>query len=205
MAWESPDRGHRVRGAAGTQCLPVAGLPLCTAGGLRPPVPLQRGPLFADPLARQLYAEIASVESQHIVHYGSMLNPNESPLEKLLIGEACEVCNYAACMEQESNSRLKALWERFLEFELGHLQAAMQLFSEVERRAPAELLGDGSLPPFIRFESHRAYLREVVARRRRSCARTARISSTSRTGCAVIGKKSAIVLIADFCQLVPAR
>ena len=28
------------------------------------------GPLFADPLARQLYAEIASVESQHITHYG---------------------------------------------------------------------------------------------------------------------------------------
>src|SRR5690606_13376524 len=41
------------------------------------------GPLFADPLARQLYAEIASIESQHITHYGSMLNPDESPLEKL--------------------------------------------------------------------------------------------------------------------------
>ena len=33
------------------------------------------GPLFSDPLARQLYAEIASVESQHITHYGSMINP----------------------------------------------------------------------------------------------------------------------------------
>src|SRR5690606_30814191 len=41
------------------------------------------GPLFADPLARQLYAEIASVESQHITHYGSMLNPDETALEKL--------------------------------------------------------------------------------------------------------------------------
>jgi hypothetical protein len=36
------------------------------------------GPIFADPLARQLYAEIASVESQHITHYGSMLNPVRS-------------------------------------------------------------------------------------------------------------------------------
>lgn len=122
------------------------------------------GPIFADPLARQLYAEIASVESQHIVHYGSMLNPNETPLEKLLIGEACEVWNYAACAEQEGNSRLKSLWEQFLDYELGHLQAAMLLFKEVERRDPAEILGDGKLPRFIRFESHREFLREVVAK-----------------------------------------
>ncbi len=121
------------------------------------------GPLFADPLARQLYAEIASVESQHITHYGSMLNPYESPLEKLLIGEACEVWNYAACLEQETNPRLKELWERFLDYELGHLQVAITLFKEIERRDPAEILGDGKLPPFIQFESHREFLRETVA------------------------------------------
>ena len=121
------------------------------------------GPLFADPLTRQLYAEIASVESQHIVHYGSMLNPMETPLEKLLLCEACEVWNYAACAEQESNPRLKALWEQFADYELGHLQVALQLFKETERRDPAEVLGDGKLPPFIRFESHRQYLREVIA------------------------------------------
>src|SRR5205085_379090 len=69
------------------------------------------GPLFTDPLARQLYAEIASVESQHIVHYGSMINPDESPLEKLLLHEACEVWNYASCAEQETNPRIKAIWE----------------------------------------------------------------------------------------------
>src|SRR5689334_6775389 len=65
------------------------------------------GPVFADALARQLYAEIASVESQHITHYGSMINPEESPLEKLLICEANEVWNYAACLEQETNPRVK--------------------------------------------------------------------------------------------------
>ena len=121
------------------------------------------GPIFADPLARQLYAEIASVESQHITHYGSMLNPDETPLEKLLLAEACEVWNYAGCVEQETNPRIKALWERFLEYELGHLQVAIRLFKDIERRDPAEILGDGRLPPFIRFESHRDYVRQVVA------------------------------------------
>lgn len=121
------------------------------------------GPLFADPLARQLYAEIASVESQHITHYGSMLNPDESLLEKLLISEACEVWNYAGCLEQESNPRVKALWEQFLDYELGHFQVAAQLFREFERRDPEEVLGGGNLPPFIAFRSHREYLRNVIA------------------------------------------
>lgn len=122
------------------------------------------GPIFADPLARQLYAEIASVESQHITHYGSMLNPDESPLEKLLIGEACEVWNYAGCVAQESNPRVKAIWERFLDYELGHFQEALQLFKDTERRDPAELLADGKLPKFIEFKSHRDFVRETIAR-----------------------------------------
>ena len=120
------------------------------------------GPLFADPLARQLYAEIASVESQHITHYGSMLNPHETVLEKLLLSEACEVWNYAGCAEQETNPRLKALWEQFLDYELGHFQMALQLFKTIEKRDPQEVLGSGQLPPFIQFESQRDFVRGVV-------------------------------------------
>jgi hypothetical protein len=121
------------------------------------------GPTFADPVARLLYAEIASVESQHITHYGSMLNPDESPLEKLMLHEAAEVWNYQACVEQETNPRIKALWERFLDYELGHLQVAMQLFKQAERRDPAEVLGDGKLPASIRFESQREFVRKTLA------------------------------------------
>jgi hypothetical protein len=121
------------------------------------------GPLFADPLARQLYAEIASVESQHITHYGSMLNPGETVLEKLLLSEAAEVWNYAGCLAQESNPRVKALWEQFLDYELGHFQVALQLFKDVERRDPQEVLGNGDLPGFIAFRSHREFVRSVIA------------------------------------------
>jgi hypothetical protein len=122
------------------------------------------GPVFADPLARQLYAEIASVESQHITHYGSMLNPDESILEKLLLSEACEVWNYAGCLEQETNPRIKAIWEKFLDYELGHFQVALQLFKDVERRDPETVLGNGKLPPFIRYESQRQFVRETIAK-----------------------------------------
>ena len=79
------------------------------------------------------------------------------------MAEACEVWNYAGCLEQETNPRIKAMWERFLDYELGHLQVAIRLFKDVERRDPAEILGDGRLPLFIRFESQRDYVRQVVA------------------------------------------
>jgi hypothetical protein len=121
------------------------------------------GPIFADPLARQLYAEIASVESQHITHYGSMLNPEESILEKLLLSEACEVWNYAGCLAQETNPRVKAIWEKFLDYELGHFQVALQLFKDTERRDPETVLGNGKLPQFIKYESHREFVRKTIA------------------------------------------
>lgn len=120
------------------------------------------GPLFTDPVARLLYAEIASVEAQHITHYGSMLNPEETPLEKLLLQQAAEVWNYQACAQQESDTRLRALWERFLDYELGHLQVALRLFKDVERRDPAQVLGDGKLPPGIAFKSQREFVRQVL-------------------------------------------
>jgi len=119
------------------------------------------GPLFTDPIARQLYAEIASIESQHIVHYGSMINPDELLLEKMLLQEACEVWNYSACVEQETNPRIKVIWERFLDYELGHLQVVMDLCKS-QGIDPAEILGDGKLPAPIVFKSHREYLREVI-------------------------------------------
>ncbi|MES2976916.1 MAG: hypothetical protein V4731_00710 [Pseudomonadota bacterium] len=121
------------------------------------------GPIFADPLARQLYAEIASVESQHITHYGSMLNPDETPLEKLVLHEAAEVYNYHCCVEQETNPRIRAIWERFLDYEFGHLNAACALLQKFEGRDPAEVLGDGQMPAQIQFKSQREFVRGVVA------------------------------------------
>lgn len=40
------------------------------------------GPQYADPVARQLYAEIASIEEQHVTQYESIIDPHETWLEK---------------------------------------------------------------------------------------------------------------------------
>jgi hypothetical protein len=119
------------------------------------------GPTFSDPVARMLYAEIASVEEQHVTQYGSLMDPSESFIEKWLVHEAMEVYTYFSCSEQEDNPRIKAMWERFLDYELGHLNVACELFKKIERRDPVEILG-GSLPRMMEFKSQREFVRDVL-------------------------------------------
>lgn len=119
------------------------------------------GPLFADPLARQLYAEIAAIEEQHVTQYGSLSDPGESWLEKILIHEATEAWTYYSCVEQETNPRLKAIWERFLDYELGHVAYVSELYKKFERRDPAEILGT-IIPNLLEFAPQRDFVRQVL-------------------------------------------
>lgn len=119
------------------------------------------GPMYADPVARQLYAEIASIEEQHVTQYESMLDPNETALEQWLLHEANEVYNYYSCMESESDPRVKAIWERFLDYELGHLNLVQELFKQHENRDPAEII-DSKIPATIAYQSQRKFVQETL-------------------------------------------
>lgn len=120
------------------------------------------GPTFADPVARSLYAEIASIEEQHVTQYESIIDPDETWLEKWLLHEAAEVYNYYSCVEQETNPRIKAVWERFLDYELGHLQIAIDMFQKHEGRDAAEIL-PREVPEPIEYKSHREFVRKVLS------------------------------------------
>jgi hypothetical protein len=120
------------------------------------------GPLFSDPVARLLYAEIASIEEQHTTQYESIIDPEESWLEKWVLHEAAEVYNYHGCMAQEQNPRIKALWERFLDYELGHLHTAIEHFQNIEKRDVAEIMPN-QLPDPIPIASQREFVRQVLA------------------------------------------
>jgi rubrerythrin len=121
------------------------------------------GPTFADPVARSLFAEIASVEEQHVTEYESLIDPDETWLEKWVLNEANEVYNYWSCYAQETDARIKKVWERFLDYELGHLHEAVRLFQKVEKRDAAEIL-PGRLPEPIDYSSHRDYVKRVLER-----------------------------------------
>jgi hypothetical protein len=134
------------------------------------------GPMFRDLLARRLYAEIASVEEQHVTQYESIIDPEETWLEKWLLHEACEVYNYWSCLESEENPGVRAIWERFLDYELGHLRHVADLFEKYERRDAAEVLG--KLPKPIEYRSHREFIRGVLA-----CEVDLRASGTDFVDC----------------------
>jgi hypothetical protein len=119
------------------------------------------GPMFADPIARQLYAEIASIEEQHVTQYESIIDPEETWLEKWLMHEATEIYNYYSCLAYETNRQVKAIWQRFVDYELGHLHHVLEVFRKVEKRDPAELLPK-SLPEPIDYRSHREFVRKVL-------------------------------------------
>lgn len=119
------------------------------------------GPMFADVVARQLYAEIASIEEQHTSQYESIIDPEETWLEKWLLHEATEVYNYHSCAQQETDPRVRAIWERMLDYELGHFHFVKDLFESTERRDAAQVVPN-RLPDPIPHQSQRAFVRSVL-------------------------------------------
>jgi hypothetical protein len=119
------------------------------------------GPTFADPVARQLYAEIASVEEQHVSQYESLLDPTETWVEQWMLHEANECYAYYSCAETETNDSVRTVWERCLDYELGHFHLAADAFRRYERRDPAEIVD--AFPGPILFRSQRDYVRKVLA------------------------------------------
>ena len=89
--------------------------------------------------------------------------PEQSLLENWLTHEAMEAYTYYSCLQQEGNPRIKAIWERMLSYELGHLHLVAELFKKHERRDPEEVIGK-QLPEPIPFESQREFVRATLAR-----------------------------------------
>lgn len=119
------------------------------------------GPMYPDPVGRQLYAEIAHIEEQHVTHYESLCDPDETWMEKWLLQEVTEVYNYLGCAQSESNPRIREIWNRMVDYELGQLHFVMDLFKRVERRDPAEVI-PATLPSTFKYESQRDYVRNVL-------------------------------------------
>lgn len=115
-----------------------------------------------DPVLRGLYTEIGMIEEQHVSHYESLMDPTCSWLECAVMHEYHEVWLYNAFMEQETDPRVKKLWELHLDMELGHLNNAMMLYKKFAKKDPAEFL-PAQLPAALTFESNVDYVRKVLA------------------------------------------
>ena len=119
------------------------------------------GPMFAERGARQLYADIASAERRHVARYASLADPDETWMERWLLHEAAEAYGYWSCAESETDPRIKRIWERFLDYELGHVQFVAELFERIERRDPAEVLPSPLSAP-VRYGDQWEFIRDVL-------------------------------------------
>jgi hypothetical protein len=121
------------------------------------------GPQYMEPIARQLYQEISLIEQEHVTHYESLCDPGETWWERLVMHEYNECYLYYSFMQQETDARVKAIWELHLNMELAHLQAACTLLRRLEGREPEEIVGSDGVPEPIRFEPNKEYLRTLLA------------------------------------------
>ncbi|HET9315497.1 MAG TPA: hypothetical protein VFQ51_07885 [Vicinamibacteria bacterium] len=120
------------------------------------------GPMFSERGARQMHADISAVERRQVAQYAALADPAETWLERWLLHEAGEAYNYWSCAETETCPRTRRIWERFLDYELGHVRFVADLFQELEGRDPAEVLS-GPVPEPVRYQEHGDFIREVLS------------------------------------------
>lgn len=121
----------------------------------------EHGFMYGNPILRETYAEIKDVEEEHVTMYESLIDPTESIYEKLLLHEFCEVCNYHNCMKDETDERIKAIWEEFMMHEIGHLHYAAKLVQKYDKKDPEEIIGNKVVDPCT-FESQKEYVTKVL-------------------------------------------
>ncbi|MCF6523943.1 hypothetical protein [Streptomyces sp. JJ36] len=122
---------------------------------------MNTGALYMEPIARQLYQEIGLIEEEHVTHYESLVDPGETWWEQLVNHEYNECYLYHSFMEQETDPRIKAVWELHLNMELAHLQQACDLMRRHDGREPRDLLAP-EVPNVLTFEPNKHYVRELI-------------------------------------------
>ncbi|MFI0445293.1 hypothetical protein [Actinomadura sp. 6N118] len=120
------------------------------------------GPMYMEPIARQLYQEIGLIEEEHVTHYESLVDPGETWWERLVNHEYNECYLYHSFMETETDPKVKAIWELHLNMELEHLRLACDLMRRYGGGDPESILAP-ELPHPVTFEPNKEYLRELLA------------------------------------------
>jgi hypothetical protein len=123
---------------------------------------MNHGTDWVEPIARGLYAEIAQIEEQHVTHYESLLDPLDSWLKQLVFHEYNEVYLYWSMLQQESDRRIKQIWELHCDMEIGQLRAACELLRKYEGVEPLEILPPALPDTPVTFESNKQYVREIL-------------------------------------------
>jgi hypothetical protein len=121
------------------------------------------GNRYQEPIARATYAEIGLIEEQHVSHYESILDPAASWFENLVLHQWHECWMYWSAVQDETDQRVRKLYEQHLGMEIEHLRVACELMKLVEKRDPEEILPVSAFAEPLKFQPNKAYVRSVLA------------------------------------------
>jgi hypothetical protein len=124
---------------------------------------MNHGTDWVEPIARGLYAEIATIEEQHVSHYESLLDPLDSWLKQLVFHKYNEVYLYWSMLQNETDPGIKAIWELHCNMEIGQLHEACRLLETFEGVEAEEILPAALPDTPVTFEPNKEYVREILA------------------------------------------
>ena len=119
--------------------------------------------LYPTDVGRRLYQEIGLIEEQHVTQYGSLMDPRATMLESLLNHEYTECYLYYSCYMDETDARIKRVWEEHFRQEVAHLHAAADLLKKYEKKDWQQVIPDGAFPELLRLHENVAYIRGILS------------------------------------------
>ncbi|MDW7674659.1 MAG: hypothetical protein SCK28_09005 [Bacillota bacterium] len=120
------------------------------------------GNTYYNDLGRQLYQEIAMIEEQHVSQYGSLIDPNATWLENLLLHEYNECYLYYSFYQDEKDPHVKAIWEKHFHQEIAHLHRAAALLAQYENKQWEQVIPNGTFPKLLKFHDTKDYVRKIL-------------------------------------------
>ena len=117
--------------------------------------------LYCSDLGRKLYQEIALVEEEHVSQYESLLDPNLTWLENLLMHKYNECYLYYSCYCDETDECIKKIWECHYYQEIAQLHRVAHLLEKYEGKCWNQVIPDGEFPQLLRLHSNKEYIRKI--------------------------------------------
>ncbi len=135
------------------------------------------GAFYPTDQGRRMFNEIAMIEEQHVSGYESLLDPNCTWLENLLMHEYTECYLYYSCYMSETHPQIKRIWEKMFEDEVAHLHHAAELLKKYEGKHWQQVIPQGEFPELLFLHENKDYIREVL--------KSVRLTSVKEGYCAV--------------------
>ena len=78
--------------------------------------------------------------------------------------EYTECYLYFSMYHDETDEKIRKIWEILFEQEIAHLHSAVNLLKKYEKKAPEEVIPNGNFPDLLKLKENVEYVRTVLAK-----------------------------------------